>query len=173
MGASGAIIMGFFGAFFASLTLLLQLHCSALILVLPFVGFAAIAIAAAIVTRLPGSGLERPSGSGRVIMWSSIGEGIALYVINLAVINFGHADWIIPAMALVVGLHFIPIAYWAPFRPLYSVAAAIVTGAIVGLAMPQPAGGMVSGFTAAAALAVAAIAAVRREKLAKSRTGRT
>ncbi len=173
MGASGAIIMSFFGACFASLTLLLQLHCSGLVLALPFIGFAAIAIAVRIVARLPGSGFERPPGSGRVMMWSSIGEGIGLYVMNLVAINLGHADWIIPAMALVVGLHFIPIAYWAPFRPLYSVAAAIVTGAIVGLAMPQPAGGMVSGFTAAAALAVAAIAAVRREKLAKSRTGST
>ncbi len=97
------------------------------------------------------------------MLWSSIGEGIGLFLVNQLLINLGHSDLIVSAMALVVGLHFIPIAYWAP----YILAAAIILGGIVGLLIDQPAGGTVSGFTAAAALAGASIAAVRREQLAK------
>jgi hypothetical protein len=172
MGAMGAIIMGFFGATFASLTLWLQWHRTGPILAVPFVGFAAIAIATWSIVRLPGPGFVRPPGSGKVMMWSSIGEGIGLFVINNLAINLGHADLVIPAMALVVGLHFLPIAYWSPFRPLYILAAVIITGAVVGVLIAQPTGGAVAGFTAAVALAGAALAAMRREIRAK-RVGRT
>ena len=168
MGASGAVIMGFFGALFASLTLLLQWRWSGPVVALPFVGFALIAIAAALAMRLPGEGFVRPEGSGRVMMWSSIGEGIALFAVNQIAIGLGRADLVLPAMALVVGLHFVPIARWAPFPPLYVLAAAIVLGGLAGLALPQPAGGAASGFTAAAALAAASVAAIRREWLAKT-----
>ena len=169
MGASGAIIMSFFGAVFASLTLLLQQQWSGPDIGLPFTGFAVIAIAAVLAKRLPGKGFVRPAGSGRVMLWSSIGEGVALSVVVQLAVGLGRSDLILPAMALVVGLHFIPIAYWAPFRQLYALAAVIVLGGIIGLSLYQPAGGTVSGFTAAAALAVASIAAVRREWSAKVR----
>ena len=168
MGASGAIIMSFFGAAFASLTLLLQWQWSGPNIGLPFIGFAVIAIAAGLVMRLPGDGFVRPDGSGKVMMWSSIGEGVALFLVNQLALDLGRSDLILPAMALVVGLHFVPIAHWAPFRQLYVLAAVIVLGGIIGLSLYQPAGGAVSGFTAAAALAVASIAAVRREWSAKA-----
>ncbi len=167
MGASGAIIMSFFAAVFASMTLLLQLKCTGLELGIPFIGFAGIATAAMLAMRLPGDGFVRPEGSGRVMLWSSIGEGIGLFIVANLLANLGHRDVLLPAMALVVGLHFVPIAYWAPFRPLYNLAAVIILGGIVGLSMNQPTGGVIAGFTAAAALALASIAAIRRERLAK------
>jgi len=169
MGASGAVVMSFFGAGFASLTLLLQLQWTGLKLGLPFIGFAVIAIAAMIVVRLPGDGFTRPEGSGKTMLWSSIGEGVGIFLVNELLISLGHSDLIVPAMALIVGLHFIPIAYWAPFHQLYILAATIILGGIVGLLIDQPAGGTVAGFTAAAALAGASIAAVRRERVAKLR----
>ncbi len=169
MGASGAIIMSFFGAVFASMTLLLQLKWSGLEIGLPFIGFAGIAIAAMLAIRLPGDGFVRPEGAGRVMLWSSIGEGIGLFVVANLLANLGHGELLLPAMALVVGLHFIPIAYWAPFRQLYTLAAVIILGGIVGLSIDQPRGGVIAGFTAAAALALASIAAIRRERLAKLR----
>ncbi len=169
VGASGAIIMSFFGAVFASMALLLQLKGSGLELGLPFVGFACIAIAALLAIRLPGDGFARPEGSGRVMAWSSIGEGVGLFIVVKLLANLGHDELLLPAMALVVGIHFIPIAYWAPFRPLYMLAAAIILGGIVGLSIHQPEGGAIAGFTAAAALAVASIAAIRREIVAKLR----
>ena len=169
MGASGAVVMSFFGASFASLTLLLQLQWTGLRLGLPFIGFAVIASAAMIVARLPGDGFKRPEKSGKVILWSSIGEGLGISLVNQTLMNLGHFDLIIPSTALIVGLHFIPIAYWAPFHQLYILAATIMVGGIVGLLVDQPAGGTVAGFTAATALLGASIAAVRREKLAKLR----
>ena len=169
MGASGAIIMGFFGALFASLTLLLQRHWSGLGLGLPFIGFAIIAAVALVVVRLPGDGFARPPGSGRIMMWSSIGEGVALFLVNQLAVSLGRSDLILPGMAVVVGLHFVPIAYYAPFRPLYVLAAVITAGGALGLLLPQPTGGAVAGFTAAAALVTASAAAVRREWTAKTR----
>jgi hypothetical protein len=169
VGASGAIIMSFFGAVFASMTLLLQLKWSGLELGLPFIGFAVMAIAAMLAIRLPGDGFVRPEGSGRVMLWSSIGEGIGLFIVANLLVNLGHDEWLLPAMALVVGLHFIPIAYWAPFRQLYILAVAIMLGGVVGLAIHQPTGGLIAGFTAAGALGLASIAAIRREWLAKRR----
>lgn len=169
MGASGAIMMSFFGACFASLTLLLQLHWGGPALGLPFLGFAAIAAAAVLVVRRPGPGFARPDGAGRVMMWSSIGEGVGLFLVNELLISLGRPDLILPAMALIVGLHFVPIARWSPFRPLYLLAAVMVAGGSAGLLMRQPVGGAIAGFTAAAALAAASIAAVRREALAKAR----
>ena len=166
MGASGAIVMSFFGALFASLTLLLELQVSGMAIGLPFVGFVLIASAALLVMRSPGT-FAKPDGAGRAIMWSSIGEGAALFVVNEALINLGRPDLIIPAMALIVGLHFIPIAYWAPFRPLYGLAAVMVISGLAGLLMAQPMGGTVAGFTAAGALIIASISAVAREWSAK------
>lgn len=170
MGASGAIVMSFFGALFASLTLLLQLQASGIAIGLPFIGFVLIAGAALIVMRSAGT-FVKPDGSGRAIMWSSIGEGTALFVVNEALINLGRPNLIIPAMTLIVGLHFIPIAYWAPFRKLYVLAAVMVTAGFAGLLIAQPIGGVVAGFTATGALMIASISAVVREWSAK-RTSR-
>lgn len=169
MGASGAIVMCFFGAVFASLTLLLQLGWNGLSLGLPFLAFAGIAVAATIAIRLPGDGFAKPEGSGRVMFWSSVGEGIALFLAGNILPDLGHTELLLPVMAIVVGLHFLPIAYFSPFPPLYLLAAAILLGGICGLVIRQPGGGALAGFTAAAALGVASIVAVRRERSAKRR----
>lgn len=166
MGANGAIVMSFFGALFAALTLLMQLQETGIAIALPFIAFVLIVAAALIVMRLPGT-FTKPDGSGRVIMWSSVGEGAALFIVNELLINFGRSDLIIPAMALIVGLHFIPIAYWAPFRPLYVLATIMVIAGLAGLLAAQPVGGTIAGFTAAGALTIASITAVLRERSAK------
>jgi len=169
VGASGAIIMSFFGAVFGSLTLLLQLKWTGLKLGLPFVGFVAIAIAAIWAIRLPGIRFRRPEGAAQAMLWSSIGEGVGLFLVGNLLPNIGHGELLLPAMALIVGLHFIPIAYWSPFPPLYVLATVIIVAGGLGLWLNQPMGGMFAGFTAAAALAVASVAAVQRERSAKLR----
>lgn len=166
MGASGAVVMSFFGALFASLTLLFQLNERGPMIGTPFIGFAVIAAVATIVAKSPGTFIK-PDGSGRVIMWSSVGEGAALFIVNEALINIGQSDLVLPAMTLIVGLHFIPIAYYAPFRQLYVLAAIMMVAGVAGLLLVQPLGGTMAGFTAAAALTMASIAAVLRERWAK------
>jgi hypothetical protein len=168
MGAWGALIMGFFGALFAALTLSWQLGWTGLAPFLPFLLFAAIALAAVVVIRRPGVGVAPTKQAERVIMWSSIGEGIGLFLAANLVINLGHRELLLPSMALVVGAHFLPMAYAIPFRPYYGLGIALLAAAALGFTLDAPTNGIVAGFAAAAALWVAALLAVRRDWQAKS-----
>ncbi|MDB5692793.1 MAG: hypothetical protein JWO81_1856 [Alphaproteobacteria bacterium] len=172
MGAWGAIIMSFFGALFAALTLSFQLGWTGIALGLPFVMFAAIALAAIAVIRRPGEGVSPSKRAERVIMWSTIAEGVGLFVAANVVINLGHREMLLPAMALVVGLHFLPMAHAIPFRPFYILGAALLAASALGFGIDPPAGGRVSGFSGAVALWVAALLAVHRDMQAKSVQGR-
>jgi membrane protein implicated in regulation of membrane protease activity len=170
MGAWGAIIMSFFGSVFCAMTLAIHFHWPGASLALPFLAFAAIAIAAALVIRRPGDGIRPSPRADRAIMWSSIGEGVGLFLAANLVINLGHRDLLLPAMALVVGLHFLPIAFAAPFRPFYALGLALLAASAFGFVAGPPLGGEVAGLAAAAALFVAAAIAVVRDMRAKSRS---
>src|SRR4051812_16686999 len=146
MGAWGAIIMSFFGSLFAALTLGFQLGWSGLWLGLPYIIFIAIALAAIIVIRLPGQGITPSQRAEKVIMWSSIGEGVGLFLAANIVINLGHRQLLLPAMATVVGLHFLPMAFAVPFKPFYALGLALLAAAGLGFAIAPPTGGAVSGF---------------------------
>ena len=167
MGAWGAIIMSFFGSMFVALTLHFQLGVGGAVLAIPFAGFAAIALAAAYVLRLPGTGIVPSPTAERAIMWSTIGEGVGLFLAANIVMNLHRPDLLLPAMALVVGLHFLPIAYAAPFRPFYGLGGALIAAALAGFILAAPTGGIVAGLMAALGLWIAAIVAVRRDWLAK------
>jgi hypothetical protein len=170
VGAWGALIMSFFGAVFASLTLYWQWHLSGVILALPFLAFVLIGFAASYVIRTPGEGIKPSPKEERAIMWSSIGEGVGLFLAANIVINLHRPDLLLPSMALVVGLHFLPIAFAAGFRPFYVLGIALVAAAMMGFILGAPTGGEVAGFMAAGALWLAAGIAVRRHWLAKGRT---
>jgi hypothetical protein len=169
MGSWGAIIMGFFGALFASMTLGLQFGWTGAALGLPFFVFAVIALFAVATIRRPGEGIRPSPQQGRVIMWSSIGEGVGLFAVANLVINLGHHEWLLPAMALVVGLHFLPMAFAIPFRPFYVLGVALLVAAALGFTLPTPLNGELAGFSAAVALWIAASLAVRRDRVAKAR----
>jgi hypothetical protein len=167
MGAWGAIIMSFFGAIFAAMTLALQFHWNGLPLGLPFLVFAAILALAFVVIRQPGNGISPSKQAERVIMWSSIGEGVGLFIVANVVVNIHHPEMLLPAMALVVGLHFLPIAYATPFRPFYVLGITLALAAALGFGMSSPEGGMIAGFGAASALWGASLLAVFRDRQAK------
>ena len=167
MGAWGAIIMSFFGAAFAALTLYWQYGVVGFALAIPFLVFAALAFAAAYVLRRPGTGLVPSPRAERALMWASIGEGVGLFLAGNIVMNLHRPDWLLQAMALVVGLHFLPIAWAARFRPYFILGAALVLASIAGFSVPAPLGGAVAGLMAALALWTAALHAVRRDSLAK------
>ncbi len=170
MGAWGASIMGFFGAVFASMTLCWQWHFDGIVLALPFLGFVLIGIAARHVIRLPGKGITPSPREDRAILWSSIGEGVGLFLAANIVMNLHRPDLLLPSMALVVGLHFLPIAFAAGFRPFYVLGMALIVAAIMGFVIEAPTGGEVAGFMAAVALWLASGMALRRDRLAKART---
>lgn len=170
MGAWGALIMSFFGAVFASLTLYWERQISDATLALPFVVFVLIALAAGIVIRRPGQGVTPTPREDRAIIWSSIGEGIGLFLASNIVINLHRPDLLLPSMALVVGLHFLPIARAARFQPFYLLGSALIVAALVGFLSGAPLGGELAGFMAAGALWLASIMAIRRDRAAKNGT---
>ncbi|MBS1051728.1 hypothetical protein JK190_14365 [Gluconobacter japonicus] len=172
MGAWG-LIMSFFGAAFASLTLYWHLDPSRIALAFPFLGSLLIGFAAMYVIRLPGDGIKPTPKEERAIMWSSIGEGIGLFLASNIVINLHRPDLLLPSMALIVGLHFLPIAFAAGFRPFYVLGTALIVAAAVGFVMGAPMGGEVSGLMAAGAVWLASGIAIRRDWLAKRKTPAT
>lgn len=167
MGAWGALIMGFFGAFFASLTFYWQQHETGAALLLPFLGFALIAVLAVQVIRMPGTGIEPSPSEERAITWSTVAEGIGLFLASNIVINLHRPDLLLPSMALVVGLHFLPIALAAGFRPFYILGGSLVAIAAATFAVGGPAGGTIAGLMAAGALWIASAFAVHRDRQAK------
>ena len=168
MGAWGGIIMSFFGAVFAAMTLALQFGWRGTSLSLPFIAFAAISTVAVVISRRPGPGITRSEHAKRVIMWSTIGEGVGLFVAGNVVMNLGRPELLLPATALVVGLHFLPMAWSIPFRPFYTLGLLLVVAATLGFALDQAEGITIAGFTSTAALWTAAMFAVCREMKAKA-----
>lgn len=167
MGAWGALIMSFFGAVFASWTLYWQWHWTGAALAFPFLGFVLIGLVARQVIRAPGDGIKPSSRETRAIMWSSIGEGLGLFLAANLVINLHRPDLLLPSMALVVGLHFLPIAFVAGFRPFYLLGTALIVAAMAGFLVGAPTGGAFAGFMAATALWAASAIAVHRDWSAK------
>ena len=111
MGARGAIIMSFFGVMFASLTFALQTRWNGPLLFLPFILTVALSIMAIQTMRSPGNGIVPSRRATRVILWSSFGEGLGLFIVANVVINLGHPEILLPVMALVVGVHFLPTVF--------------------------------------------------------------
>lgn len=169
MGAWGALIMSFFGAVFASMTLYWQWHLSGALLAVPFVASLLITMVAVHVIRLPGHGIWPSRREERAILWSSVGEGIGLFLASNIAINFHRPDLLLPAMALVVGLHFLPIAVAGRFRPFYILGGTLITAAILGFVLDAPFGGKLAGLTAACGLWLASSFAVNRDWKAKTR----
>ncbi|WP_343609272.1 hypothetical protein [Novosphingobium sp.] len=167
MGSRGAIIMGFFGAVFIAMTLHWQWHVSGMPLALPFAVFVMIGLGALRVMRLPGEGITPSPRAEKAITWASVGEGIGLFLASNLVMNLHHPEWLMPAVALVVGLHFLPIAWAAPFPPFYALGSALIAAAVVGVLLPAPLGGALSGFAAALALWTASLVALLRDAGAK------
>ncbi|OUJ12426.1 hypothetical protein, partial [Acetobacter sp. DsW_063] len=135
--------------------------------------FLLIGLAAMYVIRLPGDGIKPTPKEERAIMWSSIGEGIGLFLASNIVINLHRPELLLPSMALVVGLHFLPIAFAAGFHPFYVLGAALIVAATAGFVMGAPMGGEVSGLMAAGAVWLASGMAIRRDWLAKRKTPTT
>ncbi len=163
--------MGFFGAFFASMTLYWQFNVAGLVLAIPFVGFGIIVLAAVRVIRRPGNGIVPSERAERAIMWSSIGEGVGLFLASNIVMNLHHPELLLPAMALIVGLHFVPIAHAAPFPPFYVLGTALIVSGLFGFVAAAPLSGAVSGFASGAGLWVASALAIRRDARCKRESG--
>lgn len=73
---------------------------------------------------------------GRLIgMWSAV-EGAAIFVAINGLLMLGRADAIMPVIAILVGLHFLPLARGIPVRFYYATGAALVAVGVAGLGTP-------------------------------------
>ena len=165
MGPWGALIMSFFGASFCTwASVLLAGWASPLLAVGPLV-FLTLAAVASRKIRRSSKGAYSPSPeAARIMSLSSAAEGVAIPIVALTLANTGHADATLPGIALVVGLHFLPMAWAIPFRPFYVLAAVLVIAACAGFLVGQPNGSILVGYIAALTLWTASILAIARRR---------
>src|SRR5581483_5396712 len=64
---------------------------------------------------------------GRIVGIASAVEGLAILVAVNVLVNTGRRDLVAPAVAIIVGVHFLPLARWLP-APIYYLTAALLVG---------------------------------------------
>ena len=103
-----------------------------------------------------------PPHVGRLVgIWSAV-EGIAMFVAADMLINAHRSDALMPVFAIIVGLHFLPLARGIPVRLYYGTGAALITLGVAGLMVPQALRALIVGGTAPVILWASAVAMVRR-----------
>jgi hypothetical protein len=101
---------------------------------------------------------------GRVVgIWSTI-EGLALFITANVLGNLQRADLMLPAGAIIVGLHFFPLARGMPARVYYATGSGLVLVGTVGLLLPQGSRPMIVGLGAALILWATALTIVLRTR---------
>lgn len=161
MGPVGAMIMSGFAFLFCLLAQFNGAPIPRAALALPFIVSLAI-IGVAFRRQKERTGAETPEDEriGRVIMWSSAGEGIGIFLVVNILRNVGLGDRLMPGIAAVVGLHFLPMAALIPFPRFYALAVALIGVAIAACFTSAELGALLAGLGAALALWVAAALAL-------------
>jgi hypothetical protein len=163
MGPWGALIMGFFGAGFFVTASVQEGGWRNPLIIAPVVVFAGLALTAwrMIAAAAPSAYSPSPAAA-KVISRATMFEAIGVPVVAMGLANTGHGALVMPGVAAVVGLHFIPMGWAIPFRPFFGLAVVILAASCVGFVLPQPTGSMVAGFVSALALWTASVLALRR-----------
>lgn len=65
-------------------------------------------------------------------------EVVGMVIAMNIVIALKRPDLMLPAIIIPVGLHFLPLARWLPFRPYYVGATLLILLALLGLVIPSP-----------------------------------
>ncbi len=106
-----------------------------------FVGLTAIGTAVSLTLILAARarlrGAPAPSAGerkrrGRVIGWAAGLEGVAIFATIGLLNTFGLGAYAFPAVAVIVGLHFLPLAALLPLRAYYLSALSLVSVGIIG-----------------------------------------
>ncbi len=92
------------------------------------IAITSIVVAAASRRARPSSGPpEERARRGRLVGIASGVEGLAIFVAINVLANIRRRDLTAPIIAMIVGLHFLPLARWLP-APLYYVTSALLVG---------------------------------------------
>jgi len=147
MRSIGVIVMGFFAALWWGLGMSLSGHASPLTISAGCLVSLAMVVAA---IRAERGCVSRTAGDerriGRLVMWASAAEGIAILV-AVNVLNWiGLPDYFVCALALIVGLHFVPLARGIPNARFYNITAiALVAIGLAGCLLPVAMRGLLVG----------------------------
>lgn len=130
--ARGVLVIGGFGALWAVVGALLSStpvwEWLAIALLAAAFGVRALRLLRAnpaVDAPLPAEAAERQRRRGRLFLWTSVGEGVGIFLAANIVVNLGHSQWQPAAIMTVVGLHFLPLAAALEYRPH------IVTGIVM------------------------------------------
>ncbi|MCX4160999.1 MULTISPECIES: hypothetical protein [Paraburkholderia] len=73
---------------------------------------------------------SRYRASQRAFRWVNATQWLAVLVANIALNATGHAEWVMPTVILIVGVHFIPLARVFHARRHYATGAALIVVAL-------------------------------------------
>jgi hypothetical protein len=152
----GLLVLTIFAAFWAWAAIWLSGAPHALVLLPIGISLALLA------SGWRGTGMAPTRGRhvGRVVgIWSAV-EGVALFLTANVLVNLHRADLMLPAGALIVGLHFFPLARGIPARVYTATGAGLVLVAIAGFAVPASVRPLLVGLGAALVLWGTALAIV-------------
>ena len=105
--------------------------------------------------RLKGEPARAPADkkrAGRVLALAGAGEGLAMFVAANVLLNLGRLDDLFPVCAVILGLHFLPLAKWIPTPIYYVTGLLLVLIGLGGLALDAAHRPLAIGLAAAVVL---------------------
>lgn len=99
---------------------------------------------------------------GRVVGIATAIEGVAIFLVANVQVNLHMPTLVMPAIAAIVGLHFVPLARWIPVPLYYWTGAGLVTVGLVAILLPPGARAIATGIAAALVLWASGIMLARR-----------
>ena len=136
MSSTGAIIMTVFGAIWWMIGAHASRRGSAPLYVLGLLIAAALTFAA-MRSANPATTPEEESRRGRLVGIASAIEGVLILIAVNVLRNIGKAGFVAPAVAVIVGLHFVPLARWLPASLYYGTALLLIVVGGVGYTVPD------------------------------------
>lgn len=132
MTPTGAVIMGVFGAVWWVIGIRGSGHTSLLMYGIPLLITAVIMVAALRVRPGNAPSPEEDARRGRLVGIASGIEGLLILVAINVLVNIRKLEFAAPVGAIIVGLHFLPLARWLPARFYYVTSALLVGFGIAG-----------------------------------------
>jgi MFS family permease len=139
MTNTGAIIMGVFAAIWWLVGVRASGHGSPLTYGIALLVTGMIVVAAWRGRhRFEQASPEEDARRGRLVGIASGGEGLAIFLAMIVLGNLGLSDYAAPVIAIIVGLHFVPLARWLPARLYYGTSALLIVLGVCGFAIRAP-----------------------------------
>jgi hypothetical protein len=132
MTPTGAVIMGVFGAVWWVIGIRGSGNTSALMYGIPILITAVIMVAASRIRSGAATSREEDARRGRLVGIASGIEGLLILVAINVLLNIRKLELAAPVGAIIVGLHFLPLARWLPARLYYATSALLVALGLAG-----------------------------------------